>query len=610
MGMNFLGMNRLRRCFLLLCCPLALCCLLTAVPSPALAQPRPKKIILIGWDSPTTALFRRDLAKMRDAPADGTTIWAQARYPKGHPKAGERVAEVKNGTPFRTAFSREMWRREWFTHAIKDLQTVKGVKTPLTQNFLRIDANPGDVDWFDDAGWKEIVDHFRIGAWIAKQGGLKGIVFDAEPYTPPFVPFDYKAQSGAAKHTFAEYSAKARQRGREVISAIGAEFPDAVLLTMFMNSYLADSDIHHGPTVTTPGTDALTALNLHNYGLYPAFINGWLDLLPPQMILVDGDEHGYDYNAEEGFFVAAAKIRGEGQELISPENRAKCRNQVQVSFGIYLDAHDASLRDKNPYVKKNATLDQLQRNVAAGLRASDGYIWLWGEQGRFWPEPGELKEWPSQEVFPQWATKLAGINDALTDARDPDAAQGRREYARYKAAVGAKNLLTNPDFTQGPTATNVASDDWKAVGAPAGWNFWQEDFSKGAFIWDESAKAAKASGVRAGVFLQQIPVTPGATYYVTFRAKTQGKGVPSLAVGWKTPEVKWRHDLASPTIIRPVAEADGWKVYGMTVTAPPVAGFMVFQLGATGQPSEADRMWFDNACVVEMPKSETPNTDR
>jgi hypothetical protein len=70
------------------------------------------------------------------------------------------------------AFNREHWSEV-------DLQAATPVTA--TNNFLLLNANPGDVDWFEDAGWVEITEHWRLRAWLAKHGGLKGIVFDIEP---------------------------------------------------------------------------------------------------------------------------------------------------------------------------------------------------------------------------------------------------------------------------------------------------------------------------------------------------------------------------------------------------------------------------------------------
>ena len=105
-----------------------------------------------------------------------------------------------------------------------------------------MNAQPGSVDWFDDAGWKVIVDHWRTVAWVAKQGGLKGMLFDGEPYTPPYRQFDYAAQENRNKHTFTEYYNKARQRGREVMNAVSGEYPDITIMTYFLLSYPAISE--------------------------------------------------------------------------------------------------------------------------------------------------------------------------------------------------------------------------------------------------------------------------------------------------------------------------------------------------------------------------------
>jgi hypothetical protein len=31
-----------------------------------------------------------------------------------------------------------------------------------TRNFLFVYANPGDVDWFDDAGWREVLGRVQV----------------------------------------------------------------------------------------------------------------------------------------------------------------------------------------------------------------------------------------------------------------------------------------------------------------------------------------------------------------------------------------------------------------------------------------------------------------
>jgi hypothetical protein len=95
----------------------------------------------------------------------------------------ELTGRTKEGKPcaVRPAFSREKWEQEWFQTSVDQLRA--GKFTRLTDNFITIGANPGSVDWFDDEGWQQIVEHWRIAAWAAKQSGCKGLLFDPEGYT-------------------------------------------------------------------------------------------------------------------------------------------------------------------------------------------------------------------------------------------------------------------------------------------------------------------------------------------------------------------------------------------------------------------------------------------
>jgi len=139
----------------------------------AQAQVRLKKLIQTGHDMPTAQQLRRDLRVMEQSPFDGVVLEI----------AAENVSEGVNSCPFREMFANTKWERAWFRRSIADLQALR--PTRLTDNFANTNGNPGNVDWFDDAGWANIVDHFRTAAWVAHEGGLKGILFDAEPYVKP-----------------------------------------------------------------------------------------------------------------------------------------------------------------------------------------------------------------------------------------------------------------------------------------------------------------------------------------------------------------------------------------------------------------------------------------
>jgi len=106
--------------------------------------PERPPLVATGWDSPSPRQFREGLeAFERPGVFEGTTL-RPTRRPK---EGGERDA--------RNAFGREAWTWEDFAGGLADLQAAK--PKSCRENPLMLYANPGDVDGFDDAGWREIV---------------------------------------------------------------------------------------------------------------------------------------------------------------------------------------------------------------------------------------------------------------------------------------------------------------------------------------------------------------------------------------------------------------------------------------------------------------------
>src|SRR3954463_6849260 len=80
------------------------------------------------------------------------------------------------------------------------------------------------MDWFDPR-FTSVVSNFRMLAQIAKEAGFKGIMFDTEAY-PPGTIFNYSAQKSAKDHPRAEYEARVRDCGRQMMAAATEIFPD------------------------------------------------------------------------------------------------------------------------------------------------------------------------------------------------------------------------------------------------------------------------------------------------------------------------------------------------------------------------------------------------
>ncbi|MHC4405131.1 MAG: hypothetical protein ACYTG0_36255 [Planctomycetota bacterium] len=541
---------------------------------------RPKKLIATGWDQPDPQRLSENVSEIEKRPFDGVVIRVAGRKP-----GGQQV-------PLNSAFLKDSWDQSWFQESVDTLKAVRSEK--LTDNFILLNANPGDVDWFDDEGWSHIVEHCRIAAWVAKQSGAKGILFDPEPYARPHAVFHYDAQPKHGEHAFAEYYARARRRGQEMMRAVANEYPDITLFCYFMNSVVVS---------VTGRADPRRALAPMHYGLYPALIDGWLDVAPPTVTLVDGCESAYRYNSTAAYLESAVAIKGACQELVSPENRAKYRAQVQVSFGIYLDAY------WNPkdsewgawYIDGlgGPRIERLRANAATALRVADEYVWIYGEKYRWWPTP-------NGRVRPEaWPEALPGCDRVLSYVRDP-VTYARSELAAQQQNGTLVNLVSNGDFSaEDTTLPDGGKTRWSEGRPPAGWGSWQEATSKGEFQWDREAGAndkgsARAIGVANGCFIQGHPAKPGQRYAVRAVVRTQGRGDARIRVRWQIEDGKWTAE-GKDRIFLPAGPPATWREIFGVVEVPEDVGRLVILLGVGRQESAEDIARFDDVGLHVLP---------
>ena len=578
---------RYKRIFqiIVICVGFSICVSLQAFAQTASFQPVQKKLIEAGWDIPDTATLRKNLTQMENAPFDGVVLYAIGKDATG------------NTINVQSTFSNVPWKKEWFQSSVDDLKAIHSKK--LTDNFLQVGANPGNVDLFDDAGWMQIADHLRIAAWIAKEGNLKGLLLDPEAYTKPYRQFEYLSQAQRDKHSFEEYQAKARQRGKEMISAVTSIDPNLMIYTYFMNSVSTEEAKSTNPQM------ALQSLN-NGYDLYPAFINGWLDAAPPSMTFVEGSEsQGFHANSQLGFLYAANLMRNTALNLVAPENRQKYLAQVQTSFGIYLDAY-LNPPTSSYYIdpKGSTPTQRLQTNVQYAVDAANEYVWIYGEKYRWWPTE-------STSVSPQsWEDVLPGIHDALLGVTHPQLVI-QQKIADLQKNGKLVNLLKNGDFSAAEHSSAPArntSQDWKTVGAPSGWSTWQTDDSHGTFSQDNSVNhsnkqggAARVAGTNIGCFIQSVDVKPGDSYIVQSWLRQSGQGNGWIRVRWQNADNKWTQQASDVLLF----SADGsdknaWQKIEGLVTVPEGAEKMLILLSAANQPSPQDALWFDDVQVYSL----------
>jgi len=326
---------------------------------------------------------------------------------------------------------------------------------------------------------------------------------------------------------------------------------------------------------TLESGDVQAAIEPSTYSLQPAFVDGWCDVMPDTVRIVEGDEDAYLFNSEGEFNRAFTRLKLGAPEFVSPENREKLRVKYAVGHGIYLDAH-VNPPTSNWYIDRlgGTSAQRLAENVASALRASDGFVWLYGERAKWWPG--------GNPNSPMWPEKLQGAVEAIQQARDP---------------IGfAKKILDQSK----PEDNSLRNSDFKklsADGKAEDWWTWEDERSHGKIGIEQNL--ACLSGVQNGVFGQNINVKPGESYAVRCRIRSIGRGFSCISIGWKTTEGKWTAQNARYHFA-PIGKADrdGWREALGWVRVPWEAGQMIFMLSTQGQNTEDDRAWFDKCQAV------------
>jgi len=533
-----------------------------------------KKFIELGWDMPSTKFLRAHWHEMeKEGPFDGVIFRVEAKTDDG------KEVSTQSG------WNREAWKRSWFEPAIENLKACRFEQ--FTHNFVQFNATPKIVAWDDDEGWRAIENKLRICAWLAREGGAKGIAPDFEPYGENQWKFD-----PARGRSFSATAALARQRGAQFARGIAAEMPDAVVLTLFLNSVVLPAG---------RATDPAAMLARQHYGLLPAFLDGILDAAPPQMIILDGCETGYYLDSVEAYQREAIDLRswtGPAIKLVAPENRAKYRQQVQVGFGFYLDMFINE--PGNSYYRPpldGSRLKRLERNLRAAHDAADEYVWIYGEQCRWWSGLAQNGPWREEQLKKTvgkgrtWEKALPGVMRAIRWVRDPETS-ARAEVAALKESRAATNVVVNADFAEKPKAETAM---------PAGWTAWQDEkHPTGRFERDDTVGGgtARAIQVKWGCFLQKIAVAPGQVFAVGADCRTKGSTLAGLTVRWQTEEDKWAHE-ADDCHFQFAGAADWKSTFGI-VTVPPGTSQLVLLLDVRDQKTGEDVCWFDNVKAYRL----------
>lgn len=309
------------------------------------ARPIQPRLIEFGFDVPSARFIASHISEMERQPFDGLVF-----------RPGP--ADV-----FRQAFDVQPW-------SAKDLHlgTLRKISWGrFTDNFLHLyGASFSSMDWFDDEHWRTITSNMQLYRRAVEACGCVGVAFDPEHYGGRN-PWAYTS-SAYGQRSFENVQTEVRTRGAEFIGAMQGSNGRLTLLFFFLLGYVRD-DLARG-----------TSLQDSRYALLPAFLDGILDAAKPGLTIVDGNEDAYQYVDTNQFFGGAAGIRA-AAELLSPENQAAYRAQVQVGSALFVDR----VLTENPDDYRRMLWDH---NVYMALATSDRFVWCYSQELDWWN--GEL----------------------------------------------------------------------------------------------------------------------------------------------------------------------------------------------------------------------------
>ncbi len=525
-----------------------------------------KRLIGHSWD--LLAVRPADVARNVDAweklPLDGVSLAVVVE-----PEKGRRIG-------YNTVMNDGPWERAWFEGEAGVVGQC--ASRTLTHNFLTSYWAPRKrLAWGDDAAWDTFAHNLGVLAWLAKEGRAKGILVDPEDY-----PETRQYVRAEGDPPFAAAAALARRRGAQVMRSMAEAYPEIVVLSFWMLS------LH--PSYYT-GCDEPAAMAAEAGDLWPAFVNGLLDALPPTARLVDGNEHGYRYEAaNQDFYLSAWSVQNRALALVAPENRIKYRTQVLTGFGLYLDMYTNPTESPWFFGEVNGSrLNHLALNFAQALDAADEYVWVYGEK-RDW-----IRWSGTSRTNATWEAALPGLADTLRVLRRP--AEARTMIERRRQAGTLTNLLANGAcaLAEAPKETGFIKGR-----LPPAWGCWQhEKKSQGVFGTDAGrglgdSCSLRAEGVGEGCFIGKAPVLPGNRYAVEAYALGES---PHIRARWNKVG-RWHAESLDVMVRFGEAEASGWRRAFGVVQAPAGADTLVLLLGTQQQAGETT--WFDNAAVYPL----------
>lgn len=536
----------------------------------AVDPPVKKKLIELGWDMPSTGYIAKHWKEMEaKAPFSGVMFHLSATDPSGKEHDSQALLDS------------DRWERKWFESCIDDINSCEFQR--FHDNFVHIWFYPSDFDWDDEEAWRNVCDKAGICAWVARET-KSNISIDFESYGKLLFGFD----STSSDRTFAETKELVRRRGAEMCAAIVKEYPQVKILGLQMNSCNREAGRSKFPDLR---------LCLSSFALLPSFIDGFLDSAAPETTFIDGCEDGYYMNGPAEYDRAACEMlttTGPAAAVVAPENLQKFRKQMRAGFGFYLDMY-SNPEGSQYYIGPGpgeTRFERLAVNLKAALNASDEYVWVYGEQNRWWAPEGLEPD----EKWTSWEEALPGLTLLIDDLYGPEGALERAKK-RVFDDPNRINLTNNGDF-----------QEYNDSHMPGAWSAWQQE-TRPSGKFEGSVGTATLTSMYNGCFYQSFAVEGGAAYLVFASVKTAGNAYASINIRWQDDKGDWTPESHDVTILssndleyekRVVDPKTETELLGLAA-APENARQMFVYLNANDGKTDSDVVSYEQVEIYKVP---------
>ena len=387
-----------------------------------------KQILKWGWDTPSTAYVRDHWREMDQRPFDGVVF---------DPELTKPGTDEKTGALAWQCWGPRRLRRDELAWATANLKSAKFRN--LRTFFLRFNVSPGTVGWFDD--FDPVLHNAGLAADMAAELGYNGLLLDVEHYSKSQV-FSYGVQNSRRPGSFAEYRRQVRLRGRQFAQTVCAVLPTLELFLTFGHELAVRQTGKHRP------------LQDISYALLPAFLDGVLEGLSDEAMMIDGYEYSYGYDSARQFESAVEVVKqGMLKHTAVPELYAK---KVRIGFGLWIDNGG----------RKNWSTEDTSRNYFSpegfawalhlALKHSDKYVWVYSHNPNAWTG----------------AKMTEAYWQAYRDARRADL-PGPPEYRGNRLSRDGKprSAKDYPGYSDKETFAEILKTHEKLADAPRTWEF-------------------------------------------------------------------------------------------------------------------------------------------